>query len=351
VKSEPQPPGRILQPSPVNPVAPRQSAARPPGLPAAPAPAAPVAPEWKVLEPADQSDPVPHEVSELAVTETGWNLLAASVRGKLHAHKALWRDDAYQWGCAGPWTVVALSDGAGSARLARVGARVACAQAVATVKEALGQLHLTPAADATPTAAEQERLRHVLIDGAVQARAALVSEANRRRCPLRDLNATFLLLAHTPYGGGAFLGAVQVGDGAIGVFTEDDCCHLLAGADHGQYSGETCFLTTPGVEEQLAPRVRFAFFKKVVRALAVMCDGVSDDFFPEERRLIELFNGSPVQELKTRQGESVWGVLHKSRGIVHNLQGGRALLDWLRYEKRGSSDDRTLVLLYRGPTP
>jgi hypothetical protein len=78
-----------------------------------------------------------------------------------------------------------------------------------------------------------------------------------------------------------------------------------------------------------------------------MSDGVSDDFFPETKRLLELFNGNPIQELKTKKGEPVWGVMHKDKGIVKNPLDGKALLDWLRYEKRGSSDDRTLVLMYR----
>jgi hypothetical protein len=39
--------------------------------------------------------------------------------------------------------------------------------------------------------------------------------------------------------------------------------------------------------------------------------------------------------------------MHKERGILKDPRDGQALLDWMRYEKRGSSDDRTLVLMYR----
>jgi hypothetical protein len=35
------------------------------------------------------------------------------------------------------------------------------------------------------------------------------------------------------------------------------------------------------------------------------------------------------------------------RGLLPAPGDGRALAEWLQYEKRGSSDDRTLVVLYR----
>jgi hypothetical protein len=173
-------------------------------------------------------------------------------------------------------------------------------------------------------------------------------EADRRQCPLRDLHTTLLLAIHSPFQDNTLVGALQIGDGAIGVYTADDSCSLVGVADHGQYSSETYFLTTPGIEKKLDQRVDLKLFKKRIRCLAVMCDGVSDDFFPESKRLIELFAGNPIQELKTRQGEPVWGVMHKGRGILKEPREGRALVDWLTYEKRGSSDDRTLVLMYRG---
>ena len=75
-----------------------------------------------------------------------------------------------------------------------------------------------------------------------------------------------------------------------------------------------------------------------------MCDGVSDDFFPEDKRLIDLFVGDPIRDLKTKDGGPLKGVMHE---VVKNPQSGKALLDWLQYELKASSDDRTLLLMYR----
>ncbi|HJT77428.1 MAG TPA: protein phosphatase 2C domain-containing protein, partial [Gemmataceae bacterium] len=201
-----------------------------------------------------------------------------------------------------------------------------------------------------PADPDLARLKAFLEEAARKAQVALLREAQARKCDLKDLHTTFLLLIHAPFRDRDLVAALQVGDGAIGLYTDDDRHTLLGVADHGQYSSETCFLTTPHVEHSFGSRVVFAI-KKGVRAIAVLCDGVSDDFFPEDKRLIDLFVGGAIPDLKTRTGDKVWGLLHKENGVVRDPQGGKALLDWLRYEKRGSSDDRTLVLLYRSPEP
>src|SRR5205085_7113829 len=78
-----------------------------PRRPARPPDPPPARAEWAVREPINRSDQVPHEEYVFARREGPWRLLAASVRGKYHAHTALWRDDSFAWGSAGPWTVLA----------------------------------------------------------------------------------------------------------------------------------------------------------------------------------------------------------------------------------------------------
>jgi hypothetical protein len=302
------------------------------------APMAPAAPPvWEVREPLDSSDPVPHEACTSAERGGGWRLLAASVRGKLHAHSALWRDDAFAWEAVAPWTVIAAADGAGSAPLARVAARVACAEGVRALKEAL--------AGRTPDcgAEQARRLREVLAEAARQAQQGVRREAANRGRPERDFYTTCLLVVHAPAPDGDVIGVLQVGDGAVALYADGECT-VLGEADHGAYSSETRFLTTPHIEAEFAQRAVVAV-SQGLRAVAVMSDGVSDDFFPEKKRLVELFDAAVIRDLADPRGGAVAGVL---RGPARDPQEGRALIEWLRYEKRGSSDDRTLVLLYRG---
>jgi len=303
--------------------------------------------EWTVREPTDRSDPVPHEECACAPLHGPWRLLAASVRGKYHAHAGLWRDDAFAWGSAGPWTIVAVADGAGSAPLSRVASAVACAEGVRALQEKLPDL---------PAHGESaESLRTALTTAMLRAREAVRSEADKRRRPERDFHTTCLLLVHASGAGGDVIGALQVGDGAIGLYHDDGTCQVLGQADHGAYASETRFLTTPRIDEELERRTTVVVRlwplsssdeprERRLRAIAVMTDGVADDFFPETTRLADLFDVKAIAELTAAQGEPLAGVL---REAARDARDGRALVEWLRYEKRGSSDDRTLVLLHR----
>jgi len=302
--------------------------------------------EWKVLEPEDRSDPVDHEVYELKKLKNKWMIMAASVRGKLHAHKAIWRDDAYAFKQVDDWTIIAVSDGAGSAKLSRIGARIACDESTKAMSEMLSGYKLNDAVDDIKALnPDLTRLKSFLTLSAFAARNGIISEAHERQISEKDMYATMLLLIHTTWKNKDVIGVLQVGDGAIGVFTKDDTCTVIGDADHGEYSSETVFLTS---WKQLTvkpydQRIRFTI-KQDVRCIAVMCDGVSDDFFPEDKRLIELFIGKPIRELETKDGEPVKGVMLQ---VIKEPREGEALKNWLRYEKRGSSDDRTLVLFYR----
>jgi hypothetical protein len=344
--------GRTAPPGPPVVLGPKRSRRPPSPLadaynrPAAPQPeppaAAPAA-QWQVLEPPDGSDSVPHQQWQQVRCNATWTLLAASVRGRLHAHQALWRDDAFAWAAAGEWTCLAVADGAGSAPLARVGARLASEEGARSLAAVLAGWRPQPGADGVPTQEDLHRLRAALTGAARQARDAIDAEAGKRGCPARDFSTTCLLLAHIPFAGADLVGALQVGDGAIGLYTGSGACRVLGEADHGAYSSETRFLTTPGIDEELEQRTAFALPQGLL-ALAMMTDGVADDFFPEAERLLALFEGDPALDLETPQGRPLRGVLYDA---LADPRQGEALAEWLQYQKRGSSDDRTLLLLYR----
>ncbi|MCA9043078.1 MAG: protein phosphatase 2C domain-containing protein, partial [Planctomycetaceae bacterium] len=312
-------------------------------VPPPPPPKPFIKPEWKVLEPEDQTDPVDHEVSETIQRNEQWKIAAASVRGRLHAHKALWRDDAYAVGKVDDWTILVVSDGAGSAPLARIGAR-ACADAARDKLTELldGFVPSSFAADPSDTS-DLGRVKTFLCEAGRASLYAVQREAQQRERQLRDFHATLLVMVHLPLGDRDLVAALQVGDGAVGIYTQDGNCTLLGIADHGEYSSETRFITTPNIEREFGARVLFAAKESVV-ALAAMCDGISDDFFPEDKRLVELFAGGEIEGMKFANGDSVDGLLYT---VAKEEDSGKALLEWMKYEKKGSSDDRTLLLMYR----
>lgn len=275
----------------------------------------------------------------------GWQLIASSVRGKLHEHTAKWRDDSYKFDRVDDWTIVAVSDGAGSAALSRIGAQIACEEAVKQLKLFLHGYRISPGADQPPDA-DLQRIRLFLTNAAGSAKNAIRLEADRRKRAINDFHATLLIVVLTEWQGKDLVAAIQVGDGAIGLKAANGF-RVLGISDHGDYSSETRFLTTPNIELEFNNRVCFSI-PTGLTALALMTDGVADDFYPEKTRIGELFEGAPIEGLKTKAGEPLQGLLH---GVAKDPRDGEALRDWLRYEKRASSDDRTLVLLHRSAQP
>jgi serine/threonine protein phosphatase PrpC len=304
------------------------------------------APQWRVMEPEDGSDPVPHQRHDReADFAPGWSLAAASTRGRLHAHRGAWREDAYAWARRGEWTILAVSDGAGSAPLSRVGSQTACDRAVEELRLRLPE-HPPREGDAETLKREcLPALRARLANAARAALNGLREEAATRGEPVEAFAATLLLAVLCPWGNGHLVAGLQVGDGQIALLTRGEDgreCRLLGEADHGAHSSETRFLTTRGVDETMEHRVRFAL-PECLQAVALMTDGISDDFFPEDRRLIELFTGEPIAGMADRDGEPLRGVLASVAGAADP---GRALAEWIEYERKGSSDDRTLLLLW-----
>ena len=284
-------------------------------------------PLWEQKEPADQTDAVAHSASQNLSAPDGWQLSAASVRGKLHAHRALWREDSFALGtvetAGGAWSVCIVSDGAGSAPLSRVGSNVVCQTALGDLLGALGEIE-TLSDDIN---ADLPRIKAALVGAANAALTALREQAQTRNQPLAAFAATLLILVRREWKSSQLCAALQVGDGAIAL----DCASglkMLGEADHGQHSSETRFLTTGGMEDDFANRVKFSL-PADLNATLVISDGVSDDYFPEDKRLAEVFDA--VKPLA--QGAE---------------DAASALLEWLGYEKKGSSDDRTLVLSWPG---
>lgn len=300
-------------------------------------------PQWQVLEPTEANDPVlPHNVSEFNQLSTNWIVVAASVRGKLHAHRALWRDDSYRYDTIGPWTIITVSDGAGSAKLSRVGSRIICDRAVDRLKVLLDNVTLRDD-DSQPNDSDLAKISEFLASAARDARSAIAEEANKRSCAFGDFAATLLVSLHCVWKDYDFIATIQVGDGVIALLNDDQTVKLAGIADHGQHSSETKFLTTKNIETEFLHRVNFVMLRGL-RSIAVMSDGVSDDFFPEEQRIIELFTGEAIAGMVGIDDKVVDGV---AKTVFTNQNPDKVLLEWMKYEKKGSSDDRTLVLAFR----
>lgn len=276
---------------------------------------------WKNLEPPPElNDRVPHTSVENLVTANGWRMVAASRRGKAHAHQARFRDDSFALGQINDWHLMVVADGGGSCPLARVGARLATNTALSTMINCIEKSESIAA----------ELVKTSLTEGLKAAWQAISDEAKQRDITMRDMGTTFLSVIHCPFEDGSLIGVVQVGDGLLVAKVAGDKIITLAKPDSGEMAGSTLFLTSLHWENWL-DRVSVGTLDAPLKLLAAMTDGVSDDFIPFKKYSPKLF------EYLTN--------------ITQQEQPEQALLNLLSYEKRGSFDDRTLAMLYHRRLP
>jgi hypothetical protein len=305
------PPGPHVSPSP----GPSENDPPAVGDPSLPPPARPAHPQWN-YKPIPKDDPDPHSEFDVCDRETtdGSLIVGARVRGKKHKHDGTNCDDWFAVELAGPWSIIAVADGAGSYRFSRVGARAACEKAVTVLAGSLGGI--TPQNRRSLAGIDERneagafldkelcglqnqlynavQLAHYAVQEELQARRNSAAHERIVGRPLKveDFAATLLLAAHARLRVGdteqSLVLACQIGDGNIVAMDAQAGAHALSLPDSGGFSGETDFLTSrKQIEQSNVAKKTFAWIGPL-RALLVMTDGVGDDYFPvvpEMRRL------------------------------------------------------------------
>lgn len=290
---------------------------------------------WKNL-PSDQTAPdwKPDTDHQRIHTPHGPVLLAASQRGRSHAHVGGFRDDDFFLGTMGEWSILAVADGAGSAQRSRRGAQLATRRAGAFIKDKLsgeeGPAFEVAIVNDSPNA--KTELYKILGGAAFEAVKAIQAEAVSHDLSAKDYATTLLLAIHKPTPIGHLIAAFWVGDGAVAVYRQGNEVNVLGESDSGEFAGQTRFLDQSAVSswEAIAKRLRYAVVPDFT-ALALMTDGVSDPKFGTDRDLADL-----------GCWESFW------QDLAPALSAERpdaALLAWLDFWSQGNHDDRTLALL------
>ena len=235
--------------------------------------------------------------------------VAARVRGKKHKHEATNCDDWFAVAAVGDIAVLAVSDGAGSKRFSRVGARAASEAAVGSIYERLRTLDAASAKNRAAFALPMEeaafgeacaRLGAALHTGVLDARRAVLA-AFHERCgqeaytkhlgrdlALSDFAATLLVTVAVPVPelGEVLVLSCQVGDGitcAIDTHAPyGKAVKLLGKPDSGDFSGETDFLTSEAMADIASLQRRTLVTRGACDLILTMTDGVADDYFNEQ---------------------------------------------------------------------
>ncbi|MDE7160493.1 MAG: protein phosphatase 2C domain-containing protein [Muribaculaceae bacterium] len=287
------------------------------------------------------------------------DIVAASQRGRSHAREGKARDDHFSlFHCNdSDWYIIAVADGAGSAKYSRKGSEVACKTVIDHCKNLLAD---NPGFEASIREYEADRENQdkrttvtrqvidIIYTGAMKAHEAVkkVAEANDE-AKLKDFATTLMFAVCKKYDFGWFIASFWVGDGAMCLFDEKTkTAKLLGTPDEGEFSGQTRFLTMPEIfrdPEVVSKRLRMSIVTDFT-ALFLMTDGVSDPMFETDRNLNDytkweefynkLSSGFPDDEIK--------GVDLSD----DNETAEERLLGWLDFWSPGNHDDRTIAILY-----
>ncbi|GMV42888.1 MAG: hypothetical protein AMXMBFR64_46040 [Myxococcales bacterium] len=238
---------------------------------------------------------------------SAWRVLGASVTGESHAASGAPCQDACAWVVRGDGQlVVAVSDGAGSASRGDVGARVAVASVMASLRE-------------TPDPIGPGVLEAAL-DVAI---AAVHAEADALGVAPRELAATLILAA----AGTGAAAAVQIGDGAAVVLGHGESPQALTRPPVGEFVNETTFLVTPGARG----RAQRGDWRGAVSALVVFSDGL-------QRLALRMPSGEPHAPF--------FRPLAEFAATAEPESGSRDLATFLLSERVASrsDDDRSLIV-------
>lgn len=280
------------------------------------------------------------------------DIVAASQRGRSHAHEGNPRDDhfrvEYLEDCG--WYVMAVADGAGSAKYSRKGSWLACDTSVEHCKSYFSDeksLHDFEEYITTYNGEANDEYRKLLGDSihqlignaAFKSYKAIEAEAVSKGVPIKNYATTLLLAVCKKFDFGWFVASFWVGDGAMCIYDKERKYFKLLGTpDEGEFAGQTRFLTMPEIFRDATSfygRLKFSI-EQDFTALMLMTDGVSDPMFETDANLN-----------KIEKWDALWENITKEVKLTDdNTESQYQLMQWLGFWSQGNHDDRTIAILY-----
>lgn len=309
---------------------------------------------WKNL-PCDKNDPYWKEDFSSKIMHKEKIMMAASARGRSHAQEGKFRDDAFKLDYLDDgWYLLAVADGAGSAKYSRRGSEIACDIGFKTLIDKIGKMQ----ADVFEAKVKEylvskndpklykniSDISYDVMGGvafsayqAIKEEAAKKIDSDNKPALIKDFATTFIVSAVKKFDFGWFIMSYWIGDGGIGIFKKGDSVKLLGEPDGGEFAGQTRFLTMSDIWEptEILRRIKFEICDDFT-ALILMTDGITDPKLETENNLKDI---------------SKWDLLWKDIETEvnfdrKNINADKELLKWLEFWSAGNHDDRTIAILY-----
>lgn len=280
------------------------------------------------------------------------DIVAASQRGRSHAHEGRPRDDHFrvEYLNSSGWYIITVADGAGSAKYSRKGSWLACDTSVDHCKayfmdeKKLHDFEEYITTYKNESGGEYQKMMtdeiyKLVGNAAFKSYKAIEAEANTMGLPAKYYATTLLLAVCKRFSFGWFIASFWVGDGAMCIYDQKrQYIKMLGVPDEGEYSGQTRFLTMPEIFKDAASiysRIRFSI-ERDFTALMLMTDGVSDPMFETDANLN-----------KYEKWDALWkNIGNEVEMIDDNAESKNQLLKWLEFWSQGNHDDRTIAILY-----
>lgn len=279
-------------------------------------------------------------------------IVVASKRGRSHAHEGTFRDDDFLVkSLDDDWAVVAVADGAGSAKFARAGSKFATEYIIQSFDNKVFLQTLSSEADSyfNIQSADDIKLKNKtfivnsLYKTVKQLNEALNEYATSEEINLKDLHTTLIFCLVKKFDFGYVILSFGVGDCPINVIEKDETdVKLLNILDVGEFSGGTRFITMSEIfsRPDMADRFGINCFPDFSK-LILMTDGIYDPKFVVESKLENLESWKDFLNDLNGENED-----HKKVDFVEDQNIEVQLSEWMDFWSKGNHDDRTLAVIY-----
>jgi serine/threonine protein phosphatase PrpC len=326
---------------------------------------------WKDIE-SDKNDPFWKEDNISIKDNIGdKKIVISSKRGRSHANVGSFRDDdfAYKYFNNSGWTVVAVSDGAGSYSLSRKGSQIACNSIVEyfekhsdiethkLFEEKLLEFNSTR--DENLLAEIQVLAKQNLYKATVFTHNKIKEFADqtvieypelfnnpKAKSPLDYFHSTLIFTIFKKFDFGHLVLTFGVGDCPIAVVNKDkSISSLMNWLDVGEFGGGTRFITQPEIfhseSNPMSSRFNFQIFSDF-SYLFLMTDGIYDPKFVVEANLEKNEKWQEfISDLEGNNEEK-----SKVNFNYDNEEIDIELSKWMDFWSPGNHDDRTLAIIY-----
>jgi serine/threonine protein phosphatase PrpC len=317
------------------------------------------------------------------------HVVVSSKRGRSHANVGSFRDDdyAFKYFENTGWSVVAVSDGAGSAKYARKGSEIACKEVISffetnfteSVSAEMDLLFKSqfleneqkketspeqpeskePQAEPIDISAATEPTKEIsesisskinksiykyLGNAAFTVHKALDKFAASNNMLLKDLHNTLIYALYKKYDFGYVILTFGVGDCPIGVLNKNLTeIKLMNWLDVGEFGGGTRFITMPEIFSSDKFPTRFGYLMiEDFSYLMLMTDGIYDPKFVVEANLEKLESWTTfIDDLGGKNEDSTKVILDANNQDIANQ-----LSIWMDFWSAGNHDDRTLAIVF-----